>query len=158
MRLRYEAEATSARVVGFDHSSAVFNWFGIAGGVLPWLVVPAFFALPWLTALLCTVGALAALSVLVLPFHHRVTVHPTKVVLDRLWAGVRYKRVEVPNTPELRFVVNGTADWNEEGTWPAKHYCEIVSLGQSDLMVGTPGRAEELAAWLGMQAHRVVAR
>lgn len=157
MRSHYETEATSAVVSDFDHSSAVFNWFGIAGGVLPWLVVPAFFAMPWLKALLCTLGALAALSLLVLPFHYRISVLPTRIVLDRSWAGIRYKRIAVPNNPELRFVVSGTGDWGEEGMWPGKHYCEIVSPGQSDLMVGSQRQAEELAVWLASQAQRVAA-
>ncbi|MBQ0936452.1 hypothetical protein [Ideonella paludis] len=158
MRSRYETGARSAEVAGFDHSSAVFNWFGIAGGVLPWLIVPGFFAMPWQTAFLCTLVALAALSLLVLPFRYQVSVHPNNIVIERWWAGIRYKRVNVPNNQDLRFMVNGTGDWNDEGMWPGKHYCEVVSPGQSDLMIGNPSRAEELAVWLASQAHRVAAR
>lgn len=155
MRSVYKTDATSAVVAGFDHSSAVFNWFGIAGGILPWLLVPAFFAMPWLTALMWTTAALVALSILVLPFQYRVSIDPTEIVLERFWAGFRYKRVDIPNNSELQFFVNGTGDWNDEGMWPGKHYCEVMSPGKSELMVGTPGKAEELAAWLASNAQRV---
>ena len=155
MRPLYESDQTSAAVAGFDHYSALFNWFGVAGGLLPWLAVPAFFAMPWLTALAWTTAALVALSILVLPFQFRISITPTEIVLERLWAGVRYKRFVIPNNSELRFVVNGTGDWNDEGMWPGKHYCEVMSPGMSDLMVGTPGKAEELAAWLASNAQRV---
>ncbi|QTN29499.1 hypothetical protein HZ993_06685 [Rhodoferax sp. AJA081-3] len=155
MQSVYETDATSAAVAGFDHFSAVFTWFGVAGGLLPWLVVPAFFAMPWLTALSWTAATLLVLSILVLPFRFRISITPTEIVFERSWAAVWYKRVEIPNNSETRFVVNGTGDWNDEGMWPGKHYCEVVSPGTSELMFGTPGKAEQLAAWLASNAQRV---
>ena len=155
MRAQFSTSPNSAEVSGFDHSSAVFNWYGIVGGVFPYLVVPALLALPWRTALLSSIGAAAMLALAMLPLRYRVCVSARSIVLKRSWAGYTYKRIEVPNGPRLQFLVLGTGDWNDEGVWPGAHYCEIVSPEQSELHIGTPGGAVEMAAWLSAQASRV---
>ncbi len=152
MQIRYSTDDGCAEAGGFDHPSAVFGLWGIVAGVFPWVVVPALFV----AVLACTLGAALVVFALALLLQYRVRVLPEQVIVERSWAGVRYKRVVLQNAAELEFIVSGTGDHGDEGMWPAKHYCEIVSPGQSDLLLGTPGRAEELALWLSSQARRVV--
>jgi hypothetical protein len=156
MRTLCEANADSAVVTGFDHSTAVFNWWGAAAGLLPWAAIPALFLTQWWIASLGILGAAGTLALAMLPLRYRVTVRADTVELERSWAGLVYKRVVLSNEPGLRFEVWGTGDWGEEGTWPGEHYCELISLGKSDLTVGTPREAEELARWSTLQAQRLV--
>jgi hypothetical protein len=154
--MRVSAVEFAAEATGFDHFSAVVAMWVTVGGVFPWVVVPAFFALHWTTVLVATVVAALAALLLVLLLRYRIRVLPGEVIIERYWVGIRYKRVAVPNGDRLEFIVMGTGDWGDDGPWPGRHYCEIASPGTSDLFVGTPGKAEELALWLSFQARRLL--
>ena len=160
MRTTYWAEEGSALVSGFDHSSAWFNWFSIVAVSGLYLLIPVvgIFGLSWAQVLALALTTAAGLGLISLLMRYSVRVLPASVILERTWAGVVYKRVLVPNAESLRFEVWGTGDWGDDGVWPAKHYCELLSPGVHDLMFGNPREADQLASWLTLQAQRLANR
>lgn len=153
--LTFEELPHRAAVVGFDHFQAtVAGWITLT--VVLCAVVVGAFSSDWrIVAALGAAAFIVACAVVQL-LRFKLVIERTGIVLERSFLGVVYSRQSCADPEAAEFMVNGTGDWGDDGTWPGSRYCEVMAPGWSDACIGTPKTAETVCMFLANQRARVI--
>lgn len=141
-------------VTGFDHFQVTGTGWG-ALLVVGCAAVFTGFSIGWLFAVALEAVAFALAVLLLQLLRFSVVIERTGLRLERSFLSVVYSRQSCPDIHRAEFIVNGTGDWGDEGSWPGPRYCEIAAPNWSDAFVGTPRDAEAVCQFLANQAARL---